>query len=75
MILVDSSVWIDYFRGIANPQTKQFDSLLLNQPLVTGDLILTEVLQGFENPARLPKGAAPAHATQNHRCGNSHLVH
>jgi predicted nucleic acid-binding protein len=47
MILVDSSVWIDYFSGIANPSTERLDTLLGVEPLVTGDLILTEVLQGF----------------------------
>lgn len=47
MILVDSGVWIDYFRGTATPQTDQLDSLLGNEPTATGDLILTEVLQGF----------------------------
>ena len=47
MILVDSSVWIDYFRGIAAPQAARLDSLLGIEPIATGDLILTEVLQGF----------------------------
>ncbi|HAN57248.1 MAG TPA: VapC toxin family PIN domain ribonuclease [Betaproteobacteria bacterium] len=47
MILVDSSVWIDYFRGTTTPQTEKLDSLLGNEPIATGDLILTEVLQGF----------------------------
>ena len=47
MILVDSSVWIDYFRGIATPQAEHLDSLLGTEPIATGDLILTEVLQGF----------------------------
>ena len=47
MILVDSSVWIDYFRGKANPQTELLDSLLGREPLAAGDLILAEVLQGF----------------------------
>ena len=47
MILVDSSVWIDYFRGTATPQTDRLDSLLGSEPLAIGDLILTEVLQGF----------------------------
>ncbi len=47
MILVDSSVWIDYFRGTATPQAEKLDSLLGTEPLATGDLILTEVLQGF----------------------------
>lgn len=47
MILVDSSVWVDYFRGTDNPQTQKLDSLLGTEPLAIGDLILTEVLQGF----------------------------
>ena len=47
MILVDSSVWIDYFRGAATPQTDKLDALLGTEPVATGDLILTEVLQGF----------------------------
>ena len=47
MILVDSSVWIDYFRGTATPQAERLDSLLGTEPVATGDLILTEVLQGF----------------------------
>ena len=46
MILVDSSVWIDYFRGNATPQTDKLDTLLGAVPLAIGDLILTEVLQG-----------------------------
>ena len=49
MILVDSSVWIDYFRGTASPQAEKLDALLGNEPLAIGDLILTEVLQGFSN--------------------------
>jgi predicted nucleic acid-binding protein len=47
MILVDSSAWIDYFRGTATPQTDKLDELLGTEPLAIGDLILTEVLQGF----------------------------
>ena len=47
MILVDSSVWIDYFRGTPTPQTDRLDALLSTELLVIGDLILTEVLQGF----------------------------
>lgn len=41
MILVDSSVWIDYFRGKATPESERLDALLGHQPLLIGDLILT----------------------------------
>jgi hypothetical protein len=47
VILVDSSVWIDYFEGLANPQTERLDALLGEEALAIGDLMLTEVLQGF----------------------------
>lgn len=47
MILVDSSVWIDYFNGQSTPQVDALDNLLGVQPLAIGDLILAEVLQGF----------------------------
>jgi len=47
MILVDSSVWVDYFNGRVTKQTNILDSLVGNELVVVGDLILTEVLQGF----------------------------
>ena len=49
MILVDSSVWIDYFRGASTVQTERLDALLGSEPLAVGDLVLTEVLQGFNS--------------------------
>ena len=47
MILVDSSVWIDYFNGSTTLQAEKLDQLLGSEPLAIADLILTEVLQGF----------------------------
>ena len=47
MVLVDSSVWIAYFNGAATPETERLDALLSQEPIGLGDLILTEVLQGF----------------------------
>ena len=49
MILVDSSVWINYFNGIPTWQTDLLDNYLSNVPVVIGDLILAEVLQGFRS--------------------------
>ena len=49
MILVDSSVWIDYFKGTITPQTDKLDKMLGHAPLAIADLILTEVLKGFAN--------------------------
>ena len=47
MILVDSSVWIDFFRGVETPECDELDRLLGYTPVATGDIILVEVLQGF----------------------------
>ena len=47
MIMVDSSVWIDYFNGAENTETKLLDEFLSTDTICIGDIILTEVLQGF----------------------------
>jgi hypothetical protein len=49
MILIDSSVWIDYFNGKQTKQTDWLDASLGNTSIIMADLILTEVLQGFQN--------------------------
>ena len=89
MILVDSSVWIDYFRGADTPQVDQLDSLLESEVLLVGDLILAEVLQGFPNDRDFKQArqlltsfemvdiAGPATAIQaakNHRTLRAHGV-
>jgi predicted nucleic acid-binding protein len=47
VILVDSSVWIDWFRGTPTAAADRLDSLLGQGDLAVGDIIVTEVLQGF----------------------------
>lgn len=47
MIVVDSSVWIDYFNGTETSEVNRLVSLIDKQSIIVGDLILTEVLQGF----------------------------
>lgn len=49
MILVDSGVWIDYFNGMETAETNCLDDNLGLEPIAIGDLILTEVLQGFRS--------------------------
>lgn len=49
MILVDTSVWIDYFKGIETQETNLLDTALSNDSVVIGDLILLEILQGFRS--------------------------
>lgn len=49
MILVDSSVWIDYFRSADTAQVALLDSLFGKTRLAIGDLIAAEVLQGVRD--------------------------
>ncbi len=49
MILVDSSVWIDYFNGVENTETTLLDEFLSTDTICIGDIILAEVLQGFRS--------------------------
>lgn len=49
MILVDSSVWIDFFRNQPTLQAEWLDRNLATEGVVVGDLILAEVLQGFKD--------------------------
>lgn len=49
MILVDSSVWIDFFNGVENTETSKLDEILGLEEVVIGDIILVEVLQGFKS--------------------------
>lgn len=58
MILVDSSVWIDYFTGIDSQQTDTLDKTLGVRPVAAGDLILAEVLQGFRHDRDYKKAKA-----------------
>jgi len=48
MIIVDTSVWIDYFNGTLSKETDSLDTMLGNQEILLGDLILAELLQGFQ---------------------------
>ena len=52
MTLVDSSVWIDYFRGVNNAHTARLDELLdqVEEEVGVADLVVFEVLRGFTAP-------------------------
>ena len=51
MVIVDTTVWIDYLRGTDNPETIWLDQELTQQRLGLTDLILCEVLQGLRDSA------------------------
>ncbi len=58
MIVVDSSVWIDYFNGVETRETALLDDFLGEELIVIGDLILAEVLQGFRSEQDVRKARA-----------------
>ncbi len=49
MIVVDTSVWIDFFNEVSSPEVERLDALLGAQRILMGDLILCELLQGFRS--------------------------
>jgi predicted nucleic acid-binding protein len=51
MLVVDSTVWVDYFNGVKNQQTDYLYQIADKTPILIGDLILAEVLQGFREDA------------------------
>jgi len=59
VILVDTSVWIDYFNGVQSPHTDALDAAIVAGSVAMGDLIFLEILQGIRNDSeyRLTKQA------------------
>ncbi len=55
MIVVDTSVWIDYFKGIENRQTKLLEVSLEEQEIFIGDVVLLEILQGIKDENQFRK--------------------
>jgi len=49
VIVVDTAAWIDYFNGVSAPHTDLLDLELSRSRIVTGDLIIAELLQGFRD--------------------------
>lgn len=49
MILVDTSVWIDYLNGVQGKHTDTLDSGIVEGTVAMGDLIFLEILQGIRD--------------------------
>ncbi len=58
MIVVDSSVWIDYFRGVSTLETGMLDEALATRRILVADLVLAEVLQGFSTERKAEQALA-----------------
>jgi len=65
MIVIDSSVWVDYFRGRRTPETAYLDMTLGTEIILIDDLILTEVLQGFREDVQFEKARAALNSLEH----------
>ena len=53
MVLVDTSIWVDYFRGVYSPQTDRLNELFNEERIAIGDLIIVELMQGFKTRSQV----------------------
>jgi len=74
MILVDTSVWIDYFNGVRNWQTDALDDALSEDWVLTGDIILAEILQGFDRDSDFYKARQALDSLECVRLGGKALA-
>lgn len=74
MILVDTSVWIDFFNGIANGQTDHLDHALTTETVLMGDILLAEILQGFDGESDYRKAKKALDPLECVRLGGKELA-
>ncbi len=74
MILVDTSVWIDYFNGADNEYTNTLDSALKEGTVAIGDLIFLEILQGFKRDRDFNRAKATLESLDQHEMFGHDMV-
>jgi len=74
VVIVDTTVWIDYLRGTDNPETRWLDRELQRQRLGLTDLILCEVLQGIREQSAFARVRADLLKFQVFDTGGSGLA-
>jgi len=55
MVIIDTTVWIDYLRGVSNKETNYLDREVARQRFGLTDLILCEILQGISDEKSLTR--------------------
>jgi predicted nucleic acid-binding protein len=73
-VFVDTSVWIDFFNGRVTVETTRLRQLLGQQPLVIGDLVLMEILQGFRREADVRRAERLIAPLECHALGGEALA-
>ncbi len=74
MVIVDTTVWIDYLRGTENPETSWLAGELQLQRLGLTDLILCEVLQGIREQSTFDRVRADLLEFQIFETGGNELT-
>ena len=74
MILVDTSVWIDYLNNINSPHSDALDLALINGTAAIGDLIFLEILQGFKSDKDYKNTKAQLSTLDQYEMFGSHMV-
>ncbi len=74
MILVDTSVWIDYFNGHNSEQTDGLDRALITETVAIGDLIMLEILQGFRSDKDYEQVKGLLSNLERYQMFNHHMV-
>jgi predicted nucleic acid-binding protein len=74
MVIVDTTVWIDYFGGVLNPETKWLDHALPRERLGLTDLILSEILQGVRDEAAFERVRADLMKLRIFACAGTDLA-
>jgi predicted nucleic acid-binding protein len=74
MILVDTSVWIDYFNGNINTHTDILDAALIEGIVAIADIIFLEILQGFRNDKDYIKARNTLATLDQYSLFNSQMV-
>ena len=74
MLVVDTTVWVDYFNGQINPETNYLDQALSEELILVGDLILAEILQGFRSDKEFQHAQAALAKFEQTEMVNLHLA-
>lgn len=73
-VVADTSVWINYFEGVASSETDIPDQSLSNDTVVLGDIVLMETLQGIKNERQFQKTTKYLQATEQVQMLNPNLA-
>lgn len=74
MVIIDTTVWIDYLRGLRNKETEYFDRELSRQRFGLTDLILCETLQGIGDEKAFTRVLRELRKFEIFETGGEHLA-